>query len=105
MIEDVLIVGAGPTRDPDGSKLRALLQTQFALERAQSFRDLFVYLLALASLPLGYLVARPATRAGNLRPITLAGWLTCLAALVVAALWEGRCRRRNAALRRHLPPP
>jgi hypothetical protein len=104
MTEDVLVVGTSPQKDPDGSQLRALLQTHFAIERAQSFRDLFVHLLALASLPLGYLAARPAGSA-NLRAVTLAGWLTCLVALFVATLAEVRWRRRCAALRKVLPPP
>jgi len=104
MIEDVIVVGTSRQRDPDGSKLRGLLQTQFALERAQLFRDLFVHLLAAASLPLGYLVARPAS-GGGLRAVTLACWLTCLFALSVAAACEGRWRRRTAALRDDLGPP
>ena len=105
MIEDVLVVGTGREKDPDGRKLRALLQTHFALERAQSFRDLFVYLLAAASLPLAYLVASAPSIGSTLRHVTLAAWLTCLAALSIAALSEARCRWRSAALRKELPPP
>lgn len=105
MIEDVLVVGTSRQKDPDGRKLRTLLQTQFALERAQSLRDLFVHLLAAASLPLGYLVARPASGASSLRSITLAGWLTSLVTLSITAVWEGRCRHRSAALREELGPP
>ncbi|HXU02532.1 MAG TPA: hypothetical protein VN903_16320 [Polyangia bacterium] len=104
MNEDVLVIGTSRQKDPDGSKLRAVLQSHFALERAQSLRDLFVHLLALASLPLGYLAARPASGT-TLRAITLSGWLTCLAALSVATLAEVRWRRRCAALRKVLPPP
>ena len=105
MIEDVLVVGTGPGRDPDGRKLRALLQTHFALERAQSFRDMFVHLLAAASLPLAYLVARSPSIGSTFRHVTLAGWLTCLGALAIAVLSEARCRSRSAALRKELPPP
>ena len=105
MIEDVLVVGTGREKDPDGRKLRALLQTHFALERAQSFRDLFVHLLAAASFPLAYLAAQRASTGASLRALTLAGWLTCLGALSISAIWEGRCRRRSAALRKQLPPP
>jgi len=104
MIEDVIVVGTSRHKDPDGRKLRGLLQTQFALERAQLLRDLFVHLLAAASLPLGYLVARP-PNGGGLRSVTLAGWLTCLAGLSIAAVCEGRWRRRSAALRDELAPP
>ena len=105
MIEDVLVVGTGRNIDPDGRKLRALLQTHFALERAQSFRDLFVHLLAAASLPLAYLVARAQTAGSTLRHVALAGWLTCLGALAIAVMSEARCRSRSAALRKELPPP
>ena len=105
MIEDVLIVGTGREKDPDGRKLRALLQTHFALERAQSFRDLFVHLLAAVSFPLAYLTARPSIMGSSLRHITLAGWLTCLGGLSIAALSVARCRWRSAALRKDLPPP
>lgn len=105
MNEDVLVVGTSRQRDPDGRKLRTLLQTQFALERAQGLRDLFVHLLAASSLPLGYLVARSGGTGASLRTITLACWLTCLVGLSMAAVREGRCRRRSAALREELPPP
>ena len=105
MIEDVLVVGTDRERDPHGRKLRALLQTHFALERAQSFRDLFVHLLAAVSLPLAYLVVRSPSTGSTLRHITLAGWLTCLGALSIAALSVARCRWRSAALRKDLPPP
>jgi len=104
MNEEVLVVGTSRQRDPDGSKLRDLLQTQFALERAQSLRDLFVHLLAAVSLPLGYLVARPAS-GGSFRSLTLAAWLTCLVGLTISAMREGRTRRRSGALRRELGPP
>jgi hypothetical protein len=105
MTDDVLIVGTSRHKDPDGSKLRALLQTQFALERTQSLRDLFVHLLAAASLPLGVLVARASGVRTSLRSVTLAGWLTCLVGLSIAAVRESRCRRRSAALREELGPP
>ena len=105
MNEDVIVVGMSRQKDPDGRKLRGLLQTQFALERAQALRDLFVHLLAAASLPLGYLVARPASARPSLRSVTLAGWLTCLAALAIAVICQARWRRRSAALRDELGPP
>jgi hypothetical protein len=105
MNEEVLVVATSRQRDPDGSKLRKLLQIQFALERAQSLRDLFIHLLAAASLPLGWLVAWPAASGARLRSLTLAGWLTCLVGLSIAAAWEGRSRRRSSALRRELGPP
>jgi len=105
MNEEVVVVATSRQRDPDGSKLRGFLQNQFALERAQALRDLFVHLLAAASLPLGYLVVRPVGGGSGFRSLTLAGWLTCLVGLCVAAGWEGRTRRRSGALRKELGPP
>ena len=93
MDDGFVVVSASRQKDPDGSKLRGFLQSHLALERAQSFRDLFVHMLALASLPLGFLVARPAGAATGFRSATLAG------------VYEWRYRRRCAALKEDLGPP
>jgi hypothetical protein len=100
-----VVVGVSGRKDPDGSKLRTFLQSQIALERAQSLRDLFVHLLAAVSLPLGLLVARSAAGATSFRSVTLAGWSTCTVALLFAAFNEWKYRRRCSALKQDLPPP
>jgi len=105
MARDFVVVGVSRQKDPDGRKLRGFLQSQLALERAQSFRDLFVHLLAVVSLPLGFLVARSAGGRTGFRSLTLAGWLTCTVALVLAAVYEWRYRRRCTALKQDLGPP
>src|SRR5689334_5486747 len=102
MAHDFVVVGVSRQRDPDGSKLRGFLQSQLALERAQSFRDLFVHLLAIVSLPLGFLAARSAGSGTGFRSLTLAGWLTCTVALVLAAANEWKYRRRCSALKQDL---
>ena len=106
MIEEVLVVGTGREKDPDGRKLRALLQTHFALERAQSFRDLLrPPRWRRPAFRSAYLVARPASMRFEPASLTLAGWLTCLGALSIAALSGGPTRRRrSAALRKELAP-
>jgi len=105
MDSDFVVVGVSPQRDPDGRKLRTFLQSQIAIERAQAHRYLLVHLLAAASLPLGFLVARSAGSGTGFRSVTLAGWLTCTIALGLTAVREWRHRRRCAALKRDLGPP
>ncbi len=105
MARDFIVVGVSRQKDPDGSKLRGFLQSQLALERAQSLRDLFVHLLAAVSLPLGFLVARSARGATGFRSLTLAGWLTCTLALALAGVSEWKYRRRCTALKQDLGPP
>jgi hypothetical protein len=105
MAEDFVVVAVSRRKDPDGRKLRTFLQSQLALERAQSIRDLLVHLLAAASLPLGFLAARSTGASTGLRSLALAGWLTCTLALVFTGACEWRYRRRCAALKHDLGPP
>lgn len=105
MDNDFVVVGVSPQKDPDGRKLRTFLQSQIAVERAQALRDLLIHLLAAASLPLGYLVARSADAGTGFRSVALAGWLTCTIGLGLTALREWTHRRRCAALKRDLGPP
>jgi hypothetical protein len=105
MAHDFVVVGVSRQKDPDGRKLRGFLRSQLALQRAQSFRDLFVHLLAAVSLPLGFLVAGSASHPTGFRSLTLAGWLTCTVALVLAAVNEWKYRRRCTALKQDLGPP
>ncbi len=98
MIDDFISINSTPQNDPGRARLRGVLQAQAAVERAQAFRDLLLHLVAAASIPLGLIVALPAGPLAAVRPITLAGWLTCLTALVVASLCEWKYRRRRAAL-------
>ncbi|HMF44574.1 MAG TPA: hypothetical protein VKQ32_28060 [Polyangia bacterium] len=106
MDDGFVVVGVSPQKDPDGRKLRSFLQSQIALERAQALRDLLIHLLAAASLPLGFLVARSADgRSTSFRSVALAGWLACTIALGLTAAREWQHRRRCAALKRDLGPP
>jgi hypothetical protein len=93
-----LVVRVSPKCDPDGSKLRATLEAQFALERAQSLRDLMLHLLALLSLPLGVILASTGHPLGAARALLLAAWTVGLAGLAIAGGSEWKYRRRRAAL-------
>jgi hypothetical protein len=105
MDDGFVVVAVSARKDPDGSKLRTFLQSQLALERAHSVRDLLVHLLAIASFPLGLMAASAAGAMTGFRSLTVAGWLTCTIALVLAGAYEVRYRRRCAALKQDLGPP
>ena len=98
MLDDFITVNSTPHNDPGRVKLRGVLRAQAAIERAQAFRDLLLHLVAVASIPLALVAARPTGPLAGLRPLTLAGWLTCLTALIVASLCEWKYRRKRAAL-------
>lgn len=68
--------------DPDGSKLRQLLEAQITYEQTSTFRSLYFHLLAIAAVPLWLEVIWPDLLPSEIRLLTLILWgaLLCLAA-------------------------
>ena len=97
MREDFIVVKRSPERDPDGSKLRETLQTQVAIDRAHSFRDLMVYALALLSVPMGIFIAWRDVPASP-RTLVLAMWVSSLAGLVITGASEWKLSRKRTDL-------
>lgn len=100
-----IVVETSPGRDPNGAKLTGVLRAQTAIERWQARRDLAVHLLALASLPLGWVVWETAATSFRFRSFTLAGWVTALGALIIAGVLEWKYRRARASLMVELGSP
>jgi len=53
--------------DPDGSKLRKLLEAQFTYEQLSSFRSFYVHLLAIAAVPMWLELVWPTLLPSELR--------------------------------------
>jgi hypothetical protein len=95
---DYIVVTQLGTRDPDGSKLRRMLQAQAAMERAQRLRSTMGGLLAWLSAPLALVAARPAALLPGLRTAAVAAWAAGAGGLVIAALCSWTYGRRRASL-------
>ena len=81
MPDDYIVVTELSRRDPDGSKLRRMLQAQAAMERARLYRARMVHLLAWVSAPLALVAARAGVAPG-LRALAVAAWVTVAGGLV-----------------------
>jgi hypothetical protein len=104
MADDYIVVTRLRERDPDGAKLRRMLQAQAALERAQQLRARMVHFMAWASAPLAVVAART-TAVPGLRAIALGAWVTAAGALVIAAAAAWSYGRKCASLRGELESP
>ncbi len=104
MPDDYIVVTELPGRDPDGSKLRRMLQAQAAMERAGLHRTRMVHLLAWVSAPLALAAAR-AGAVPRLRALALAAWVTVAGALAIAAACAWSYGRKRASLMADLESP
>ena len=102
---DYIVVTQLGTRDPDGSKLRRMLQAQAAMERAQRLRTQMGRLLAWLGAPLALVASRPTATMPGLRAAAVAAWATGAGGLVIAALCTWTYGRRRASLQGELEAP
>ena len=108
MASDFIAFEASAERDPDGAKLRNVLNAHFALERARLHRAVLVHWLAVLSLPVWLAALRPGWPSPELRALLLVSWV--LSALLAGASavreWHWRVRRDAEAsdIRAELPP-
>ena len=80
--------------DPDGSKLRKLLDAQIVYEQLSGFRSLYVHLMAVAALPLWLQAIWPNLFPAEIRFFILALWGGLLALAAWAAIMEYLARRK-----------
>jgi hypothetical protein len=102
---DYIVVTQLGARDPDGSKLRRMLQAQAAMERAQRVGTRMGRFLAWLSAPLALAAARPAAMLPGLRAAAVAAWATGAGGLVIAALCTWTYGRKRALLLGELEAP
>ena len=100
---DLVAFRLAPGQDPDGSKLRAVLEAQRDWEAARARRATLVGVLALLSALVGYVEANR-SGAGRLEPAAVAAWTVCAMAVVAAALAERNCSRLRRATARDMGP-
>ena len=86
-----------PERDPDGAKLRSVLDAQFSLERAQHHRAVLVHWVAILALPVWLAALRPGWLAPATGRTVLAAWALCALAAGAAIFREWRLRVRRDA--------
>jgi hypothetical protein len=79
--------------DPDGSKLRKLLETQITYEQLSSFRSFYVHLLAIAAVPIWLELIWPNLLPSQLRLVVVMLWGTLLSLACWAAIQEYLSRR------------
>jgi len=90
-----IVFDPSPERDPDGSKLRSVLDAHFSLERAQHHRSLLVHWVAALALPVWLAALRPGWLAPATGRTLLAAWALSAVAAVAAILREWRLRVRR----------
>jgi hypothetical protein len=86
----VMFDGASP-------RLRGALEAQLGLEAARGLRQLLVYLLLAAALPVWIAAAWPDAVSSHFRTGAVSVWLIGLFSLLGAAVREHHWRRRLAA--------
>jgi hypothetical protein len=86
-------------RDPDRSKLRGILEAQFAYERMSAARSLFAHLLAIVGMVIWLDAIWPDWLPPEVRQFSLVLWGSILVLLIWAAIEEYVSRRR---LKRYL---
>jgi hypothetical protein len=84
--------------DPDRSKLRARLQTQFDYERIRSARVLFVHLAAVTGALIWLNAVWPGLFSEDMRFFTVTVWAAIAGIAVFAAVEECIWRRKLARL-------
>jgi hypothetical protein len=94
---DFIAFDASPGRDPDGARLRGVLEAHFSLERAQHLRRLLVHWVALLALPVWLAALRPGWLPLPTGRALLAGWALSAVAAAVAVVREWRLRVRRDA--------
>jgi hypothetical protein len=91
---DFIAFEASTERDPDGSRLRDVLNAHFALERARQLRAVLVHWLAAFSLLVWLAAVRPGWPSVETNRGLLAGWALSALAATVAIVREWRWRVR-----------
>jgi hypothetical protein len=86
------------TRDPDRSKLRALLETEFNYERMRTVRILFVHLVAFSGAAVWLDAVWPGLFSDDMRFLALTVWAAAVCVALVAAMEELIWRRKLARL-------
>jgi hypothetical protein len=108
MAYDLIAIRPSEKRDPDGSKLREVLNSHLALERARSSRVVWVHAMAGLSIPVWLACLWPSCLSGTNRRLLLGGWamVATMVLLRLVAEWRWRLRRDSYAegLRGDLPP-
>jgi hypothetical protein len=79
--------------DPDGSKLRKLLEAQFTYEQLRSFRSFYVHLLAIVAVPVWLDLIWPNLLPSELRLFVVMLWGTLFSLACWAAIQEYLSRR------------
>jgi hypothetical protein len=82
--------------DPDGSKLRALLEAQYTYERMSAARSFLVHLLAMASMPVWLGASWPALLLAQVRAFALALWVGLFFIAILVGVQEWTWHRRLA---------
>jgi hypothetical protein len=94
---DFIAFDPSPERDPDGAKLRSVLDAHLSLERAHHLRSVLVHWVAVLALPVWLAALRP----GWLPPATgralLGAWALSALAAAASVLREWRLRVRRDA--------
>lgn len=90
---DLVVLEVSPERDPDGARLRAILDAHFELERKQWLRVILVHATILFSVPLWLSLAWPGLVPLGLRNLALLSWAGCAAACVLTLVSEHHWRR------------
>jgi hypothetical protein len=85
-------------RDPDRSKLRALLETEFSYERMRTARILFVHLVALLGAVVWLDAVWPGLFSGDMRFFVLTVWAAAVCVALFVAMEELIWRRRLSRL-------
>lgn len=105
---DFIAFDPSPERDPDGAKLRHVLDAHFSLERAQHHRSLLVHWVAILALPVWLAALRPGWLPPQTDRVLLAAWALSAVAAAVAVVREWRLKVRrdaeSADIAAQLPP-
>jgi len=105
---DYIAFEASPERDPDGSRLRDVLNAHYTLERVRFHRAVLFHWTAVLSLPVWLVALRPGWLSPEARRLLLVSW--ALSALLAAASairerwWRARLDSKAADIGAELPP-
>ena len=105
---DYIAFEASPERDPDGSRLRDVLNAHYTLERVRFHRAVLFHWLAVLSLPVWLVTLWPGWLSLDARRLLLVSW--ALSALLAAASairerwWRARLDSKAADIGAELPP-
>jgi len=79
--------------DPDGSKLRRVLEAQLTYEQLSSFRSFYFHLLAIVAVPVWLELIWPNVLPSEIRLFVVTLWGTLLGLACCAAILEYLSRR------------